>query len=287
MTLRFAALGDSITVGMGDPRAGGGWRGFAALLAEGAGAPGQVEFRNFARAGALSADVMTDQLPRARLWHPHVATMLVGVNDSLRGSFDIAAISDRQHRIITELCDAGTQVVTACLPEPGRMLGLPQSLARPLARRIRALNEVIHALAERYPVAHAHVAHDPLLWDCRMWSVDRLHPSEYGHRRLARLCYDALAEAGWPMSRPPGLEPHNRSPSRRAQAWWIATKGTRWVLDRSTDLLPQLMMLAAAEWRLARRGLSGHLDLRMTSELQAALAAVGLASEPEGSAHAG
>ena len=30
---RFAALGDSITVGMGDPVPGGGWRGWAALLA--------------------------------------------------------------------------------------------------------------------------------------------------------------------------------------------------------------------------------------------------------------
>ena len=29
----FAALGDSITVGMGDPVPAGGWRGWAALLA--------------------------------------------------------------------------------------------------------------------------------------------------------------------------------------------------------------------------------------------------------------
>lgn len=35
MTTRYAALGDSITVGMGDPVPGGHWRGFAALLAAG------------------------------------------------------------------------------------------------------------------------------------------------------------------------------------------------------------------------------------------------------------
>ena len=29
----FVALGDSITVGIGDPAPGGGWRGWAALLA--------------------------------------------------------------------------------------------------------------------------------------------------------------------------------------------------------------------------------------------------------------
>jgi hypothetical protein len=30
---RFAALGDSVTVGLGDPMPQGGWRGWAALLA--------------------------------------------------------------------------------------------------------------------------------------------------------------------------------------------------------------------------------------------------------------
>ena len=51
---RFAALGDSITVGMGDPGPGGGWRGWAALLA---GTLPQPELHNLATLGALAADV--------------------------------------------------------------------------------------------------------------------------------------------------------------------------------------------------------------------------------------
>ena len=31
--IRFAALGDSVTSGYGDPMPGGGWRGWAVLLA--------------------------------------------------------------------------------------------------------------------------------------------------------------------------------------------------------------------------------------------------------------
>src|SRR5436189_185018 len=49
---RFAALGDSITVGMGDPAPGGGWRGWATLLA---GTLPQPELHNLATMRAVNA----------------------------------------------------------------------------------------------------------------------------------------------------------------------------------------------------------------------------------------
>jgi lysophospholipase L1-like esterase len=273
MSLRLAALGDSITVGMGDP-VPGGWRGFARLLADGLGPAGEVQLRNFSHAGALTADVAGAQLRGARLWRPQVATVLVGVNDTLRGSFDIGLTAARLSEAVHGLCDAGAVVVTACLPEPGRLLRMPQALARPLARRIGAVNEVIHTLSERYATPHAHLAVDPLVFDRRMWSVDRLHPSERGHRRLAGLFHDALAEAGWPVGSRPSPEPTNPPPTRTQQARWMATKGVRWVADRSSDLVPQLAALAVTEWRLSRRGQAHQLDLRAAADLRAALAAL-------------
>jgi lysophospholipase L1-like esterase len=273
-SIRYAALGDSITLGMGDPLPTGGWRGFAALLADGLGAPGQVEFRNFARSGAMTADVAGEQLAEAQLFRPDVATLLIGANDTLRGAFDLGAIGDHLHRVVSELSAAGTRVVTACLPEPGRMLRLPASLARPLGRRANAVNELIHELASRYPGAHTHLADDPLVTARAMWSIDRLHPSEAGHRRLAGLYHAALAGSGWPVGAPPSPVPTNRPPTRRSQAWWMATRGAQWVLRRSTDLLPQLTMLAAAEWRLARRGSAQQLETRMAAEIAAAVAAM-------------
>ncbi len=56
----YVALGDSITVGMGDPAPGGGWRGWAALLA---GTLPQPQMHNLATLGALAADVERVQLP--------------------------------------------------------------------------------------------------------------------------------------------------------------------------------------------------------------------------------
>ena len=82
---RFAALGDSITVGMGDPAPAGGWRGWAALLA---GTLPQPELHNLATLGARAADVERTQLPAATALRPDVASVVVGINDTLRGDFD-------------------------------------------------------------------------------------------------------------------------------------------------------------------------------------------------------
>lgn len=270
--VRLAALGDSITLGMGDPLPAGGWRGWAALLADSA---GSTTFRNFASSGALSGDVAGEQLTQALRWQPDLATVLVGMNDCLRGTFHINAIGSRLHQVVDTLCGCRTRVVLSCLPEPGRMLGLPAALARPLARRVQAINEIVHALAARYPVTHLHLADDDAnVADRRMWSIDRLHPSERGHRRLAGLAYDALMNDGWQLGERPGQEPLNKPPTRRAQAWWMATKGTRWIYARSTDLVPQLMSLAAHEWRLMRRGLTAQLDVQMADEVSAVLQAL-------------
>jgi lysophospholipase L1-like esterase len=265
MTLRYAALGDSITVGLGDPAPGGGWRGFAALLA--ASMP-EVEFRNFATSGAQTHHVADTQLSEALRWQPHVATVVVGVNDTLRGSFNIAAIGARMLHIVEALCRQGTVVVTVCLPEPGKMLRLPEALSRPLARRVNALNDIIDALAARYGTGHVHAGHHPDVFDRRMWSVDRLHPSEFGHRWLANRCYDELYRHGVCLGARPATEPTNPAPTVAAQAFWMATKGTQWVLRRSVDLLPQLLSLAAKEWR----GLSSELDLSMAMEVESILA---------------
>jgi hypothetical protein len=91
-----------------------------------------------------------------------------------------------------------------------------------------------------------------------MWSVDRLHPGERGHRLLAVGAFDVLAVRGVPVLRRPALEPTNPTPTRSQQAMWLATHGPRWLLARSTDLLPQLAWLVVTEWwgdlrvRLAR-----------------------------------
>jgi len=240
----FAALGDSITLGVGDPAPGGGWRGWAAFLA--AGLPGG-RLVNLAANGARAADVERTQLPRALELRPDVASVVVGVNDILRAGFDAAAIQAALAHVAGSLTAAGAVVLTMRLPDPGMMLGLPPALARPLARRLQVINEATDQVAERFGTVHLDAAADLAAYDRRMWSADRLHPSERGHRYIAGRFHDELTAAGHHLGPRPGAEPTSPPPTRLDTAAWMATKGTAWVLRRCTDLVPYLLVMALRE----------------------------------------
>ncbi|WP_282203747.1 SGNH/GDSL hydrolase family protein [Kitasatospora fiedleri] len=205
MTVRFAALGDSLTEGVGDP-VPGGWRGWAALLAP-ALSPDPVEFRNLANSGALSRDLLVSQLPTALALRPRYAAVLIGGNDTLRSSFDLESTARRFASALSSLTAIGTLPLTACLPDPGRLLGLPAPLARPLARRMRGVNAVVHALSAHYGAAHLHLADLPWTRQRELLSVDRLHPSAAGHQLIAREFHALLAAAGHPVGTAPAHLP--------------------------------------------------------------------------------
>ncbi|MDG9719595.1 SGNH/GDSL hydrolase family protein [Streptomyces sp. DH24] len=276
---RFVALGDSLTAGVGDP-CGDGWRGWAALLAPGLDR-GPGDFTNLAQSGAQTRDVLERQLPDALALRPHLASVVVGVNDTLRRTFDIHAVTTRLDEVYAALTRQGTVLLTACLPDPGAMLGLPGSLARPLARRQRAVNTVVHALSDRYGAVHLHAAEGDWITDRAMWSADRLHPGERGHRQLALRFHALLAERGLATGRAPSPEPTAPAPSTSQSLWWLATAGTGWVARRCTDLLPQLLRLAADEIRHRARGTSARLDLRTAAAVSAALAALSVPEQAD------
>lgn len=241
----FAALGDSITLGIGDPVGDRrSWRGWAALLADGL---TDAKLHILAASGACAAEIERDQLPRALGLRPDVASVIFGINDTLRPNFDPDQIASSTECTVAALRAAGAQVLTMRLPDAGRMLGLPGVLARPLARRTQQVNAVLDTVSARFGTLHFDAAGTPETYDRRMWAVDRLHPNERGHRLIARSFHNLLAAAGHPVGPPPDLEPANPPPSRLAEIVWMATKGTAWVLRRSTDLVPYLLAMAAAE----------------------------------------
>jgi lysophospholipase L1-like esterase len=240
----LAVLGDSITLGVGDPAPGGGWRGWAAFLADSL--PGG-RLVNLAANGARVADVERTQLPRALELRPDVASVVVGVNDTLRAGFDAARIQAALAHVAGSLTAAGAVVLTMRLPDPGMMLGLPPVLARPLARRLLVINEAMDQVAEQFGTVHFDAAAEPAAYDRRMWSADRLHPSERGHRYIAGRIHDQLAAGGHRLGPRPGTEPTSPPPTRLDTAAWMATKGTAWVLRRCTDLVPYLLVMAVQE----------------------------------------
>ena len=261
---RYVALGDSISVGMGDPAPeGGGWRGWPALLASGLNDP---ELHNLAVLGGQTADVERYQLPVALDLKPEVASVVCGLNDTLRGGFDPRRTGIAVERIVIALREQGTEVLTMRMPDPGAMFGLPNALARPLARRMRAVNSVIDEVSRRHGTLHFNAADDPCTYERRMWSVDRLHPNERGHRLIARRFHALLEDAGFPVGPAPDAEPTSLPPTRRAEFVWMATKGTGWVVRRSFDLVPALLALAIREW-LTSGDLSERARLPEPAEL--------------------
>lgn len=265
----FVALGDSISLGIGDPirlppdpgqrgrltgRGRRGWRGWAVLLADCLPDPA---LHIVAGNGALFADVERDQLPRALQLRPDVASMVIGINDTLRPNFDTERIANSAAHTVGALRACGAEVLTMRLPDPGKMLSLPGVFARPLARRAAQINDIMDDMAERFGTLHFDAARDEESLDPRMWAVDRLHPSERGHRLIARRFHALLAERGYPVGVPPGAEPLEEPPTRAEQLAWMATKGTAWVAKRSTDLVPNLLAMAFAEWR---SGLEAAVD---------------------------
>jgi lysophospholipase L1-like esterase len=267
----FVALGDSITLGIGDPvrregdgRAGWGglsqgraWRGWAALLAGGLHEP---RLHMLASCGARVTDVERDQLPAALQVRPDIASFVVGVNDTLRANFDIGQVAASAAHTVGALRAAGAQVLTMRLPDPGQMLGLPGSMARPLARRMHEVNAVMDGLAAHFGTLHYDAAEDVEARDPRMWAVDRLHPSERGHRLIACRFHDQLTAAGLPAGPRPDPEPSSPPPTRLAEIGWLATKGTVWVLRRSTDLVPGLLVLAIKERWSGREALNATME---------------------------
>ncbi|GAB2811487.1 SGNH/GDSL hydrolase family protein [Streptomyces chlorus] len=278
--VRFVALGDSLTEGVGD-RTDGGWRGWAALLAGSLGEE-PARFTNLARSGAQTHDVLEAQLPVALNLGPDLVSVVVGVNDTLRQSFDIHAVARRLDRVYEACTAQGAVLLTACLPDPGGVMGLPGVLARPLARRQRAVNTVVHALSDRYDAVHLHAGEGDWVTDRAMWSVDRMHPGERGHRQLAVRFHALLVERGLVTGPAPSPEPQSAAPTPGANLWWMATAGTGWVARRCTDLLPQLLALAADELRHRARGTSIRLDLRASASVSAALAALSAGEQRPG-----
>lgn len=246
--LRFAALGDSTTVGIGDRLHGGGWRGWARLLAESLSTSYDVSFCNLAISGATSTIVREQQLADAVAHRPDLASVMVGINDTLRSTWDPVRLRDDLFAIGGRLATEGATLFTVRFHDHSQIIGLPQFLARPLRNRIDLVNEVYDELYETYGGLRLDLASCPELTQRENWSIDRFHPSEQGHRALAGAVADVLAASGLDVVRP-RTECDGTPRSLRGDAWWMVSEGAPWVGRRARDLGPWAVRKAVAAAR--------------------------------------
>jgi len=246
--VRFAAVGDSATHGLGD-RAHGGWRGWATLLADAIAGSHDVSFCNLAQFGATATDVRHHQVKDAVLHRPHLTSLVVGLNDTMRSSWDDHLVTSDLLGCARRLDDAGSLLLTVRLHDHSELPPLPRSLRRHLSRRIAVLNAAYDEIHATYGGFMVDLSSSPEATHREFWSVDRLHPSELGHRHLAHRFATMLNEAGL-VFEPPSRECTGDGPTRRDNLRWLVTEGGPWMGRRARDLGPWAARQALQQPRL-------------------------------------
>ncbi|MCX5609818.1 MULTISPECIES: SGNH/GDSL hydrolase family protein [unclassified Streptomyces] len=220
--LRYVALGDSQTEGIGDGDDTIGLRGFADRLAEHLAAvnPG-LRYANLAVRGRLAGQVRAEQLAPALALRPDLVSVVAGVNDLLRPRFDAVEVAGHLEEMFAAFTAAGAHVVTVTVPDLGEIA----PLARPLGSRVSGLNHHIRAAAARHGVTVAEIGPQPVATDRRLWSADRLHVSPVGHERIAAALAEALRLPGsddsWTLPLPPLAAPGPLQ-AAGAELRWVA-----------------------------------------------------------------
>lgn len=254
----LVVLGDSTPVGIGDPLPGGGWRGFGPLLLDSLGQPGTVRYANVAFPGARMACVRHRQLAAALRLRPDVAVLVVGMNDTLRSDFDVARLAEDYEAVVSALRAVGATVLTVRFHDHSRVFWLPGSLRAALRGRIEQVNAVTDAVVARHRIGCLDLHQLPGGYGRAAWSVDRLHPSELGHRLLARGFGELLVEAGYMVPRPVGMAlAGGREVSAAHHMVWLVLKGLPWLWRRGRDLVPYAVSIAWRDWTRRQR-LAAH-----------------------------
>lgn len=228
--IRYVAIGDSFTEGVGDELPDGSVRGWADLVAQGlADATGHpVEYANFAIRGRLLRRIIDEQLEPAIALGPTLLSFNGGGNDMLRPGTDIPWILSKTRHALQKMQGAGIEPLllaganpTGGLPSGGRV-----------ARKGDAMTAAAGALATELSVPFTNCWGDTELASRQYWSHDRLHLGPIGHHRVASLVLNTLgycAPDDWVIHADP-----LRAPRTREQLVYMRDHVLPWIGRRIT-----------------------------------------------------
>ena len=224
--MRYVAIGDSFTEGVGDPRDDGSLRGWADRVAEGIATATRdpVHYANLAVRGRKLGEILDDQLPAALALDPGptMITLNGGGNDMLRPGMDAARLVALTELAVRRCTQDGVRLVLLSGADPSAHLPFGATLRR----RGLELTDAIHALGERYGLSVVSAFDDEEVRRRPYWSDDRLHLAADGHRRVSTLVLRGL---GYPCDEyrlPPSSD---GSAGRAAEARYYAQHVAPWV----------------------------------------------------------
>ncbi|MEV1289736.1 SGNH/GDSL hydrolase family protein [Micromonospora sp. NPDC049679] len=230
----FVAVGDSFTEGMDDAYPDGTYRGWADLVATALAAQAGPDFgyANLAIRGRLFTGVVAEQVPAALAMRPDLISFAAGGNDVLRRNFDPHVLMERFDAVVGALRAGGADVLLFRFADV--MARLPGQ--RLVAPRVAILNKAVGETAERHGATLVDLYADDAFRHPQMWSLDRLHLSEHGHRRVAARVLTALgvdADPEWLLV-PPRPAPTPWLAARSADLRWAGQHLAPWIRRRLT-----------------------------------------------------
>lgn len=230
--LRFVAVGDSQTEGLGDGDEVSGYRGWADRLADHLAvcSPG-VHYANLAVRGRLAAQIRAQQVGPALALKPDLVSVMAGMNDMTRPGADPAVVAGEVEEMIRDFTGAGATVLTFTFPNIAEIA----PMARRFLPRILDFNDRLRDASRRHGAVVVDTFPYPVSTDARLWSRDRLHAAPLGHERIAAAAAHALGLPGsdltWAGDLPPLRRP-NALLRTGAEVRWAAAFLGPWALRR-------------------------------------------------------
>ncbi|MCP2636964.1 SGNH/GDSL hydrolase family protein [Microbacterium sp. HD4P20] len=190
-SVRYVAIGDSFTEGVGDELPDGHVRGWADLVAQGwADASGEpIDYANLAIRGKLVWPIVEQQLEPALALKPTHLSFNGGGNDMLRPRTSISRVVEAFDHVLRRCDEEGVGLIVLAGANPSGQL----PLSRLIQRRGDLLSDAVASrLRGRDDVATAFNWYDRELSTPPYWSEDRLHMNSRGHHRVAARVLTAL-----------------------------------------------------------------------------------------------
>ncbi|MFE4195799.1 SGNH/GDSL hydrolase family protein [Paenarthrobacter sp. NPDC056912] len=206
--IRFVALGDSFTEGVGDKdlRLPNNCRGWADRVAEELARHDQsTQYANLAVRGRRLQRIIDEQIEPALVLQPTLVSFYAGGNDLLMARPNMAKLMRDYEAAVRRLKASGATVLLFT----GYNVPLSPML-EPLKVRTAIYNRTIRRIAAKYGTLLVDYWCFEKFQDPRMWAPDRLHMSTPGHRYMAKKVLEVLG-APHSLSSPAFAKPRPRS----------------------------------------------------------------------------
>ncbi|CUR54819.1 Lipolytic enzyme [metagenome] len=231
--LRYVALGDSFTEGVGDvdPGRPNGVRGWADRAAEALAVenPG-FTYANLAIRGRKLDGILAEQLEPALAMDPDLVTIYAGANDIMRPRVDIDALVERYDAALGRLAATGATLVVFTAFDTGG-----SAIYASIRGRFALYNELLRQSVERHDATLVDFWRMRELRDWRHWDPDRMHLGPAGHQRMAIAVLDRLGVRHQLSPLPLGeiVQP-TRGEQLTQNLDWVRSHAVPWVHRRIT-----------------------------------------------------